>query len=452
MVQRISTSGSKTESSQQLILISPASVSVLEGNRAASVTKGGSDSKPSSAEELPLQTAEELPIPQETTELLEIPGDFDDEDCGFSSVAGLSWYMRIVGGEIAQPGSYPWQVSLQTSGGFHFCGGSIVSSQWVLTAAHCVDGPRGRRAIHAVSGEHDLRSVSGGENDEARHDQSTICGLSVEVRTTRHVMTRARSAVLEQMRLVDKIIPHPEYDAATFQNDIALLHLEEPLDVDLMTVAPVCLPQPLQKTTGKAHVSFTARKAIGSHIPLTPTLLLLPTVTEEEERIFQIRYFLGIVTVTGWGSLYEGGSGSRFLREVRVPVVPDEVCAEPYRSLYNADMITPNMICAGYFNGGKDSCQRLRSTAARDGAVSRCLFLAGTPCAIPERALIPSLSPQGDSGGPMVSFDLDSRRFYVAGVVSFGQGCAREEFYGVYTEVSHFIPWIQGSIRATDAI
>merc|ERR1712142_34604 len=60
----------------------------------------------------------------------------------------------IVNGENAKDGEFPWQASLQTGSGFHFCGGSLVSDRWIVTAAHCVDGSR---RFYVWLGQHDKK-------------------------------------------------------------------------------------------------------------------------------------------------------------------------------------------------------------------------------------------------------------------------------------------------------
>ncbi|KAI3369866.1 hypothetical protein L3Q82_024681 [Scortum barcoo] len=70
---------------------------------------------------------------------------------------------RVVGGEVASPNSWPWQISLQYLSGsrfYHTCGGTLIERGWVMTAAHCVDSVRTWRV---VLGEHDLNSNSGRE-------------------------------------------------------------------------------------------------------------------------------------------------------------------------------------------------------------------------------------------------------------------------------------------------
>lgn len=107
--------------------------------------------------------------------------------------------------------------------------------------------------------------------------------------------------------------------------------------------------------------------------------------------------------VTGWGIMAEGGSTARELQEVMVPLVSNEKCQAAY------GQITVGMICAGYDEGGKDSCQ-------------------------------------GDSGGPLVVQASDNS-WKLAGIVSFGYGCARPSFYGVYTRVSTYATWIDEQLN-----
>ncbi|KAM6980364.1 elastase-1-like [Aplochiton taeniatus] len=70
---------------------------------------------------------------------------------------------RVVGGEVAKPNAWPWQISLQLlSGGniYHICGGTLIRKGWVMTAAHCVDNPNTWRV---AIGDHNLGCNEGKE-------------------------------------------------------------------------------------------------------------------------------------------------------------------------------------------------------------------------------------------------------------------------------------------------
>ncbi|ARP73049.1 serine protease [Streptomyces pluripotens] len=95
--------------------------------------------------------------------------------------------------------------------------------------------------------------------------------------------------------------------------------------------------------------------------------------------------------VLGWGTTRENGSPSNQLRTAAVPIVSDSSC----RTSYGSDFVQSDMVCAGYTSGGVDTCQ-------------------------------------GDSGGPLLIGGV------LAGITSWGEGCAEAGHPGVYTRLAAF--------------
>ncbi|XP_012868145.1 PREDICTED: chymotrypsinogen B2-like [Dipodomys ordii] len=98
------------------------------------------------------------------------------EGCGIPAippeVSGLS---RVVGGEDAVPGSWPWMVYIQYKDGIYFCGGALISEEWVVTAAHCMV----TTADKVVAGEFNLDSDEEDVQvlDIAKKEASGTCRL-----------------------------------------------------------------------------------------------------------------------------------------------------------------------------------------------------------------------------------------------------------------------------------
>jgi secreted trypsin-like serine protease len=112
-------------------------------------------------------------------------------------------------------------------------------------------------------------------------------------------------------------------------------------------------------------------------------------------------YDSGTFTLVGWGATREGGGQQRYLRKATAPFVSDSTCNSS--SMYAGAIIPAEEICAGYAIGGVDTCQ-------------------------------------GDSGGPMLRATTSG--WIQVGIVSWGDGCARPNRPGVYTQVSYFAPAI----------
>jgi secreted trypsin-like serine protease len=250
------------------------------------------------------------------------PADLDDPS--LASDRG-----EIVGGHMIGIEDAPWQVSLQ-EGGSHFCGGTILGPEWILTANHCF--------------EYEPRPT-------------VVAGVA-----------RLSLAATGQRSAVDRSIGYPGYVDASIGKDVALLHLATPLVLD--------------GTTTRA-VAFADDVAVAAH------------VTDP-----------GVVAViTGWGALSESSQGlPDELYGVQIPIVSNEDARRSYGS-----QITDDQLAAGVPSGGRDSCQ-------------------------------------GDSGGPLVVADASGSDVLLAGVVSWGYGCAEPDMPGMYARVSSFAPWIHQQI------
>lgn len=136
---------------------------------------------------------------------------------------------------------------------------------------------------------------------------------------------------------------------------------------------------------------------LNDRVPITDNIRPICLPTDPDELYVNVT-----ATATGWGTLNESGKPSCLLQEVQVPVMSNDDCK---KTNYSEKMISDNMLCAGYPDGMKDSCQ-------------------------------------GDSGGPLIA-EREDKRMQLIGVVSWGNGCARPGYPGVYTRVNRYVEWIK---------
>lgn len=189
-----------------------------------------------------------------------------------------------------------------------------------------------------------------------------IDAATLDVVVGRHLLSSDEGQRIDVLQ----VVRHPAYSRGSTDADLALLRLAEAITYTevISTIAPLAQDQ---------------------------SELAAPEIE---------------AVVTGWGALDFPGGYPDALHEVTVPIVDQVLCNEAMNG-----RITPNMICAGPEEGGRDACF-------------------------------------GDSGGPLIVPDGDDG-WLQAGIVSWGIGCADAGFYGVYARVSPFFNWIETTGRNT---
>lgn len=167
-----------------------------------------------------------------------------------------------------------------------------------------------------------------------------------------------------QIKTVKRMIVHRDYNPETFDNDIALLELDVPFEMQ-PNVIPICLPEADKDLVGLyGHVS-------------------------------------------GFGKLSYGGMMPNILQTVKLPIIANDKCQKMFADAGHYKFIGSNFVCAGYPQGGKDSCE-------------------------------------GDSGGPLM-MEHDGV-WTLVGTVSHGIKCAEPNMPGVYMKTFSYLNWIKSVI------
>ncbi|XP_036776486.2 brain-specific serine protease 4-like [Manis pentadactyla] len=238
---------------------------------------------------------------------------------------------RVVGGEDSADAEWPWVVSIQRNG-THHCAGSLLTSRWAVTAAHCFKGNLNKPSQFSV--------LLGAWQLGNPGQRSQTVGVAW-------------------------VQPHPVYSwRGGSRADIALVRLEHSVQFS-ERILPVCLPD------SSVH---------------------LPRSTD--------------CWIAGWGSVRDGVPlpQPQTLQKLKVPIIDSELCGRLYWQGAGQGVITEDMLCAGYVEGERDACL-------------------------------------GDSGGPLMC--QVGGTWLLAGIISWGDGCAERNRPGVYISLAAHRSWVQ---------
>ncbi|CAK8694668.1 serine protease 1-like [Clavelina lepadiformis] len=211
-------------------------------------------------------------------------GEASFPPCGTKPAITSGRWSRIFGGWGARYGSIPWQINLLENGEPK-CGGTLIHPKWVVSAAHCV--------IVSFINTNSMKvyTMIAGDNDISKQE------------------------VYEQSRWVIRAMVHPDYNKATYQNDIVLLEADHEYSYNNY-VLPACMPR-----FDETPFPYTSCKA------------------------------------SGWGFVNPFLTPD-ILQEVNLPILVHKSCEVIHHPGPRVpSQITDKVLCAGHLKGKKDTCQ-----------------------------------------------------------------------------------------------
>lgn len=275
---------------------------------------------------------------------------------------------RIINGVESTPNGWPWLVSIgiryrsasgQWQNRTHICGGTLIESSHVLTAAHCLEQKIDDRFVPFTTTNPTLESLF-------------ILRIGIhDIRATRS----------EELYGAKRIFVHERFISNTFENDIAIIRLDRPVAVSRYT-SPICLP--------------ATNVSPGSQ-----------------------------VTIAGWGTIAETSRvHSNVLRQAIVNILPATNC----RVYTDVHYDTNKQLCAAALDWSRDTWYVF------------IVVLIGIEYNF-------RICSAGDSGGPLMS--QENGEWSISGITSYGYGCSKRGFPGVYVRTLPYLTWIKQKMLST---
>uniref|UniRef100_A0A8C3AXM9 Transmembrane serine protease 7 n=1 Tax=Cyclopterus lumpus TaxID=8103 RepID=A0A8C3AXM9_CYCLU len=215
-----------------------------------------------------------------TTECISVCSSACGRPSSVKKVVSSTGQERIVGGDDSVEGEWPWQVSLHFSGNL-YCGASVLSSDWLISAAHCFSKER---------------------LSDPRY-WSAHLGMLTQG-SAKHVAE------------IQRIVVHEYYNAYTFDYDIALLQLKKPWPPSLSPlVQPVCLPPSSHTVTGSHRCIVTGwgyrseEGEVSSHLIESPIITCISIYSSGCEALKVGVYLLNVLSASTALFVSQGDSG-----------------------------------------------------------------------------------------------------------------------------------------------